>query len=152
MINDTPRAPSSAARSRSATIQRLTRDLWRALSPSLMPDPRRPGWAERYLLEACEAALTRLAADPRSEPMAARGLFRSARTLMGADQQFRAARVIEAHMARARARFEHDRGALGLSGAQPRCAALNRKGKPCGREPLWGTPFCISHTPRAAAS
>ena len=25
---------------------------------------------------------------------------------------------------------------------------LNRKGKPCGREPIWGTPFCVSHTAR----
>jgi hypothetical protein len=32
--------------SRAAAMQRFTRDLMAALRPSLMPDPRRPGWSE----------------------------------------------------------------------------------------------------------
>jgi hypothetical protein len=143
------RAPSG--RERAAAMERLARALWRALKPSLMPDPRRPGWSERYLLEACEAGVARLAADPGSEPMAARTLFSAARSLMRAQDQLRAAHIIERHMARARAHFEVERDARGLDGA-PRCAALNRKGKPCGREPIWGTPFCVSHTARAPAA
>ena len=51
--------------------------------------------------------------------------------------------------ARARAYFEAERRVRGLD-AGARCAALNRKGKPCGREPRWGTPFCVSHTPSPA--
>jgi hypothetical protein len=141
------RERAMGGRDRAAAMHRLTRDLWRALKPSLMPDPRRPGWSERYLLQACEATVARLAADPQSEPMASRTLFSTARSLMRAQDQLRASDVIERHLARARAYFETQRGAQGLGGA-PRCAALNRKGKPCGCEPMWGTPFCVSHTPR----
>jgi hypothetical protein len=136
--------------SRGEAMDRFSRALARALTPSLMPDPRRPGWAEGYLLQICEAGMSRLAADPRAEPMAARSLFASARSLMRAQDQLRAARLIEVHLARARAYFEQERGATGADGA-PRCAALNRKGKPCGREPMWGTPFCVSHTRRTDA-
>jgi hypothetical protein len=141
------RAPSTPGMSRAAAMERFTRDLCDALTPSLMPDPRRPGWSEDYLFQICEAGISRLAADPRSQPMAARSLFASARSLMRAQDQLRTSRVIEAHLARARAFFERERGAVGGDGT-PRCAALNRKGKPCGREPMWGTPFCVSHTQR----
>ena len=133
-------------------MERISRELWRALKPSLMPDPRRPGWSESYLLEACEAGVARIAADPRSQPMAARSLFTAARSLMKAQDQLRASQVIEAHLSRARAFFDAERGRAGAAGSTPRCAALNRKGKPCGREPIWGTPFCVSHTVRTHAA
>ena len=100
-----------------------------ALTPSLMPDPKRPGWSEQYLLQVCEAGVARLAADPRSEPMASRSLFASARSLMRAQDQLRAARIIEAHLMRARNYFEAERGS----------------------EPIWGTPFGGSHTGRPSA-
>lgn len=140
-----------AGTSRGEAMDRFSRALAEALRPSLMPDPRRPGWGERYLHQICEAGMSRLAADPRAEPMAARSLFASARSLMRAQDQLRASRLIEVHLARARAFFEQERGAAGADGA-PRCAALNRKGKPCGREPMWGTPFCVSHTRRQASA
>jgi len=136
--------------SRADAMQRFTRALWSALTPSLLPDPKRPGWSERYLMQACETGVARLAADPRSQPMAARSLFASARSLMRAQDQLRAARIIEVHFARARSYFEAERGTAGLDSSTPRCASLNRKGKPCGREPIWGTPFCVSHTGRPA--
>jgi hypothetical protein len=129
-------------------MERFTDALHRALAPSLMPDPRRPGWAQEYLLEVCEAGIARVAADPRAQPMAARSLFTSTRSLMRAQDQLRASQVIDAHLDRARSFFEAERGTAGLDGATPRCAALNRKGKPCGREPMWGTPFCVSHSAR----
>ncbi len=130
-------------------MQRFTRDLWRALRPSLMPDPRRPGWSERYLLQACEASVARLAADPGSEPMASRTLFSAARSLMRAQDQLLRVRTSSTGTSRAPApTSRRERGAQGL-GEAPRCAALNRKGKPCGREPIWGTPFCVSHTARS---
>ena len=146
-VIDEVRERAQDGRDRTAAIQRFSRDLWRALRPSLMPDPRRPGWSERYLMEACEASVARLAADPRSEPMASRTLFSAARSLMRAHDQLLASHIIERHLARARAHFETERDVQGLDGS-PRCAALNRKGKPCGREPIWGTPFCVSHTAR----
>ena len=146
-VIDEARERAVGGRERAAAMQRFTRDLWLALKPTLMPDPRRPGWSERYLLQACEATVARLAADPQSEPMAARTLFSSARSLIRAQDQLRASELNERHLARARAHFQTQRGAQGLDGT-PRCAALNRKGKPCGREPMWGTPFCVSHTAR----
>ena len=83
-VIDEVRERAQGGRHRTAAIQRFTRDLWRALRPSLMPDPRRPGWSERYLLQACEASVARLAADPGSEPVASRTLFSAARSLMRA--------------------------------------------------------------------
>ena len=137
--------------SRTVAIRRYTRSLWRALAPSLAPDPRRPGWSERYLMGVCDSGISRVAADPCSEPMVARSLFSAARSLMRAQDQLRASLVIDAHVSRARAFFEAERGAAGVAGSTPRCAALNRKGKPCAREPIWGTPFCVSHTRRPDA-
>jgi hypothetical protein len=132
-------------------MRRQAHALWRALLPSLLPDPRRPGWSERYLLAACEASVARLAADPASEPMASRTLFSGARSLMRAQDQLRASLIIERHLARARAHFETERDLQGIDGT-PRCAALNRKGRPCGRDPVWGTAFCVSHASRPAAA
>lgn len=145
---DTGTRTVDAGQRRSAAMQRFSRELWEALRPSLMPDPRRPGWSERYLLEACEAGVARLAADPRSQPLAARALFGGARTLMRAQDQLRTSRIIDVHLRRARTFFEAERGARAADDATPRCASLNRKGKPCGREPIWGTAFCVSHTQR----
>jgi hypothetical protein len=139
-------APPTPRLGRADATERFTAALHRALAPSLMPDPRRPGWADGYLMEVCAAGVARVAADPGSSPMAARSLFTSVRSLMGAHDQLRASQVIDAHLDRARAFFEAERGAAGLDRGAPRCAALNRKGKPCGREPMWGTPFCVSHT------
>ncbi len=115
-------------------MQRFTRDLWKALTPSLMPDPRRPGWSERYLLDACEASVARLAADPRSEPMASRTLFSAARSLMRAQDQLRASHIISRHLARARVYFEAERGSPGprrhlaaVCGAEPQGQALRAR-------------------------
>jgi hypothetical protein len=146
-VIDEARGRAVGGRGQAAAMESFTRGLWRALKPTLMPDPRRPGWSERYLLQACRATVARLAADPQSEPMAVRTLFSSARSLIRAHEQLRASELIERHLARARAHFERQRSAQGLDGT-PRCAALNRKGRPCGREPMWGTAFCVSHTAR----
>ena len=117
-VIDEVRERAQGGRDRTAAIQRFTRDLWRALRPSLMPDPRRPGWSERYLLEACEASVARLAADPGSEPMASRTLFSAARSLMRAQDQLLASHTIERHLARARDHFETQRGAQGSEAAR----------------------------------
>lgn len=133
-------------------IERSSRLLWRALTPSLMPDPRRPGWSEEYLLDVCRAGVSRVAADPRSQPMASRSLFAAARSLMTPHDQLRVSLIIDAHLARARSRFEAERGPAPADGGLPRCAAVNRRGKPCGREPIWGTAFCVSHTVRPSVA
>ena len=148
MIDEPRVRVNDAAGSRAEAMERFTRALWKALTPSLMPDPRRPGWSEGYLFEVCQSGIERLAADPRSQPMASRSLFTAARSLMKAQDQLRVSKIIDAHFARARSYFDSQPGSQGVAGATPRCAALNRKGKPCGREPIWGTPFCVSHTVR----
>ena len=148
MINEMSFRVSGTGRTRVVAMERLTRELWKALTPSLMPDPRRPGWSQEYLFEVCQGGIGRIAADPRSQPMAARSLFTAARSLMKAHDQLRTSQIIDAHLARARAYFEAERGPTVGDGSTPRCAAFNRKGKPCGREPMWGTPFCVSHTTR----
>lgn len=142
--------PTARPGDRATAMRRFSDELFRALRPTLMPDPRRPGWPEQYLREACEAGIARLAADPRSLPMVARSLFNGSRSLIRAHDQLRAVKIIEHHVRRARSYFDAERGAAGAAGGPPRCAALNRKGKPCGREPIWGTPYCVSHTPKPA--
>ena len=119
MAKPVPTALPASAPSRAVAIRRYTRALWKALVPSLVPDPRRPGWSERYLLQVCDSGISRVAADPHSEPMVARSLFAAARSLISAQDQLRASLVIDAHVSRARAFFEAERGASGIAGLHP---------------------------------
>lgn len=123
----------------------LSRDLYRALKPSVIPDPRQPGRSERLLLAACEQTVERIARDLRRYPRPARHLFAQVRFLFPLQEQLQAYRIIEDHVQAALERLEAEVGPDAGRATALRCASINRKGKPCGREPLRGSRFCPSH-------
>lgn len=123
----------------------LSRDLYRALKPNIISDTRHPGRSERLLLAACEHSIERIARDLRRYPRPARHLFSQVRFLFPLQEQLQIYRVIEEHLAEALERLEAEVGPDAGRSSALRCASINRKGKPCGREPLRGSRFCPSH-------
>ncbi len=107
--------------------------------------PRQPGRAERLLLAACEQTVERIARDLRRYPRPARHLFSQIRFLFPLQEQLQAYRIIEDHVQAALERLESEVGPDAGRATALRCASINRKGKPCGREPLRGSRFCPSH-------
>lgn len=123
----------------------LSRDLYRALKPSMISDPRTPGRSERLLLAACEHSIERIARDLRRYPRPARHLFSQVRFLFPLQDQLQIYRVMEERLAEALEHLEAEAGPDAGRSSALRCASINRKGKPCGREPLRGSRFCPSH-------
>lgn len=126
-----------------------SRSLYRALKPLLIHDVGHAGMLERRLLRVCEDSVERMAEDARLLPSPSRHLFRSVRTLIRAQDQLRAYVLIERELGRATEWFRAERRANGPN--LRRCAALNRRGQPCEREPLRGGRHCPSHAPRVTA-
>ena len=123
----------------------LSRDLYRELKPMVIADTRHPGRSERVLLAACEQTVSRIARDLRRYPRPARHLFSNVRFLFPVQEQLHCYHIIERHLTAALDVLEAEAGPeTGRSGAL-RCASINRKGRPCGREPLRGSRFCPSH-------
>jgi hypothetical protein len=126
-------------------VYELSRDLYRALKPNVIPDPRRPGRSERLLLAACEQTVERIARDLRRYPRPARHLFSQVRFLFPLQEQLACYRIIEEHVAVVLETLEAEVGPDSGRVSALRCASINRKGKPCGREPLRGSRYCPSH-------
>ncbi len=123
----------------------LSRDLYRELKPMVITDHHQPGRSERVLLAACEQTVSRIARDLRRYPRPARHLFSNVRFLFPIQEQLHCYRIIERHLHEALLILEAEAGPeTGRIGAL-RCASINRKGRPCGREPLRGSRFCPSH-------
>lgn len=123
----------------------LSRDLYRELKPMVIADTKHPGRSERVLLAACEQTVARIARDLRRYPRPARHLFTNVRFLFPVQEQLNCYRIIERHLSAALDVLEAEAGPdTGRIGAL-RCASINRKGRPCGREPLRGSRYCPSH-------
>ncbi|MGI9538706.1 MAG: hypothetical protein ACR2N6_00985 [Miltoncostaeaceae bacterium] len=125
-----------------------SRSLYRELKPYLLPD--RPGSAtmRRSLLGACEGTLVQLASDkPPAAPV--KQLFTAVRGLVPAQHQMGVFSIIDQRVTGLAAELERRREIAG--GSLLRCAANNRRGLPCGREPLQGSRYCPSHQQQAAA-
>ena len=123
----------------------LSRDLYRALRPMVIADPRKPGRSERLLLASCEATIERIARDLRRYPRPARHMFGQVRFLFPLRDQLLVFHIIETHLRTALETLEAEAGPDTGRASALRCASINRKGKPCGREPLRGSRFCPSH-------
>lgn len=121
-----------------------SRTLFRTLKPEVLPDPVHPGRPGRTLLSACEASVERMAMDPRFRPYAARQLFSQIRFLFPLHRQIEVFRLIEQGVGTVADRLDEERIADGRQNLL-RCASVNRKGKPCGREPMRGSRYCPSH-------
>jgi hypothetical protein len=137
-------APAGMIRTE-APVFEISRDLYRELKPMVIADSKHPGRSERVLLAACEQTIARLARDLRRYPRPARHLFANVRFLFPVQEQLTCYRIIERHLSAALDVLEAEAGPdTGRIGAL-RCASINRKGRPCGREPLRGSRFCPSH-------
>ena len=99
--------------------------------------------AQRRVLAACEAAVERLAADPRYFARPTRSLFEEIRRYFPITQQARVYFVVDRAigLALTSVRAEQARRTEALN----RCRAMTRKGAPCQRQPLPGTAHCPSH-------
>jgi hypothetical protein len=104
------------------------------------------GGNHQRLLDACEAAMRRLAYDRRYFAHPARSLFSEVRMLFPIHEQDRVFRVIDRNVKLA---LEHlarlPEGGIGLDGQPSECRAHTRKGTPCQRQPLPGRDYCPSH-------
>jgi hypothetical protein len=98
------------------------------------------------VLDACEAAMRRLALDRRYFARPARSLFTEVRAYFPINEQLRVYKVIEFHVELA---LEHlsqlPADGIGLDGRPTECRAHTRKGTPCQRTPLPGRDYCPSH-------
>lgn len=121
----------------------LSRELFRALRPGLLVDPRHPTRNQRSLLAICEESVALIATNPASGLLQTRRLFARARFLFPVSVHVALLDAIERGVERIVAEFTSENSAG--RGTMLRCAATTRRGKPCLREPLLGCAYCPSH-------
>jgi hypothetical protein len=128
-------------------MYRFSRSIYREICPYVIEDDRSNGCTNRQrVLDACEAAIRRLAFDRRYFARPARSLFGEVRTYFPINEQLHVYKVIETNIGLALehlARLPED--GIGLDGQPTSCRAHTRKGTPCQRTPLPGRDYCPSH-------
>jgi hypothetical protein len=130
-------------------MYRFSRSIYREIGPLVEEDALSQfnGCSNRQkVLDACEAAMRRLAYDRRYFAKPARSLFGEIRCYFPISEQERVYAVIETNIELALehlARLPED--GVGLDGQPSQCRAHTRKGTPCQRQPLPGRDYCPSH-------
>ena len=128
-------------------MYQFSRAVFRELSPLLGTDPHGCQLENRReLLDSCEAAFSRLAADRHYFARPTRTLFNDVRTLFPMNRQMAVYRVIDRYMHVAAdyvVQREHE--GLSVDGKPLCCHASTRKGTACQRVPLPGSKYCPSH-------
>jgi hypothetical protein len=128
-------------------MYQFSRSMYRELADCVVGDQARAvSVGKTRLLEACEAAVERLANDRHYFARPARTLFNDVRMLFPLNKQMLAFSVIERHM-RLAAEYVDTQAREGnsLTGAPLVCHATTRRGSACQREPLPGSRYCPSH-------
>jgi len=128
-------------------MYRFSRSIYRELAPRVVEDERDPAGCrnKQQVLDACEAAIRRLAYDRRYFARPARSLFNEVRVHFAMGDQLRVWTVIERNVTLALEFMERLPESLGLDEEARSCRAQTRKGTPCQREPLPGKDYCPSH-------
>jgi hypothetical protein len=128
-------------------MYRFSRSIYRELAPRVVEDERDPTGCrnKQQVLDACEAAIRRLAYDRRYFARPARSLFNEVRVHFAMGDQLRVWTVIERNIKLALEFMERVPESLGLDEESRQCRAHTRKGTPCQREPLPGKDYCPSH-------
>ena len=121
----------------------LSRDLFRALRPGLITDPRDPARPSRTLLTLCEESVARIARTPAARRLHATRLFTQARALFPPNTQLELVSRIERAVENVHQRLIEQ--VEGRPGGLLRCAAMTRRNTPCMREPIPGLRHCPSH-------
>jgi len=129
------------------TMYRFSRSIYREIAPYVIEDDPSNGCSNRErVLEACEAAMRRLAYDRRYFARPARSLFTEVRALFPIGEQLRVYKVIETNVELALDYLSRlPEGGIGLDGQPTACRAHTRKGTPCQRTPLPARDYCPSH-------
>jgi hypothetical protein len=129
-------------------MYQFSRAIYRELAPHVLnekPSYQRESNRE-LVLQACEAAVQRLATDRRHFARPVRSLFNDIRVYFPISSQLHAYMVINRNVELALHFLsqlpEH---ALDPSGQPSRCQATTRKGRPCKRRPLPRSEYCPSH-------
>jgi hypothetical protein len=129
-------------------MYRFSRSIYRELGPMVVEDhdDLTECANKQRVLDACEAAMRRLAQDRRYFAKPTRTLFSEVRPYFSINDQLRVYKVIEAYVALAIEFLDslppEDLDSLGH---KSECQAHTRKGTPCQREPLPGRDYCPSH-------
>jgi hypothetical protein len=128
-------------------MYQFSRSIYRELAPRVIEDERDfTGCANKQkVLDACEAAIRRLAYDRRYFARPARSLFNEVRVYFTMGDQLRVWRVIEGYIKLALSFLEQLPDEVTLDGQPRQCRAHTRKGTPCQRDPLPGRDYCPSH-------
>jgi hypothetical protein len=126
----------------------FSRALYRELAPHILHDrvcPLGPGNHEQ-VLEACEAAVLRLATDRHYFARPSRTLFNDIRMFFPICAQERVWRAVDRHITLARDFFAaQPLAGYELAGARLECRATTRRGTACRRTPLAHNGYCPSH-------
>jgi hypothetical protein len=131
-------------------MYRFSRSIYRDIASYVIEDDHNgngDGCTNRQrVLDACEAAIRRLAYDRRYFAKPARSLFCEVRIYFPISEQVRVYKVIEHNMNLALEHLERlPANGIGLDGQPTQCRAHTRKGTPCQRQPLPGRDYCPSH-------
>jgi hypothetical protein len=128
-------------------MYQFSRSIYRELAPRVVEDDDDAGGCKnkQVVLDACEAAVQRLAYDGRYFAHPARWLFSEIRPHMQMSDQLFAWRVVEANINLAKKFLAKCPAGVDLDGRPRHCQAHTREGTPCQRAPLPGRDFCPSH-------
>lgn len=129
------------------SMYRFSRSIYRELAPYVIEDDRSDRFTNRErVLDACEAAVRRLACDGRHFARPARSLFTEVRSFFPIGEQLRVYKVIETNIELAVEHLSRLPGdGIGLDRQPTACRAHTRKGTPCRRIRLPGREYCPSH-------
>lgn len=126
----------------------FSRAIYRELAGEILPDAtcERPSANHERVLEACEAAVERLATDRHYFAHPARTLFREIRTYFGMSSQMRVLRVVEHYLRLTDDHFSRlPATGFDINGNPLQCRATTRQGTACQRAPLPRNGYCPSH-------
>jgi hypothetical protein len=125
----------------------FSRSMYRELAPYVIEDERDPTGCtnKQDVLDACEAAIRRLAYDRAYFARPARSLFNNVRSHFAIGDQLRVRVVIERHIRLATGFLESLPEDVLFEGQVRACKAHTRQGTPCRRDPLPGRDYCPSH-------
>jgi hypothetical protein len=128
-------------------VYQISRLLYRRLAPRVVTDSVDPTGARnrQHLLEACEAAVMRLAQDRRYFAHPARSLFREIRSCFSIRDQLLVYAAVARSMKLADEYLDELPPDVTPFGEPRECRSTTRRGTTCQRRPLPGREYCPSH-------
>jgi hypothetical protein len=126
----------------------FSRAIYRELADEIIEEPQgeRQHANHERVLQACEAAVERLATDRHYFARPARTLFREIRVYFPMASQLRVLAVVEHYVELADEFLRRlPKNGFDVNGKPLQCRASTRKGSPCQRMPLPRHGYCPSH-------